>query len=217
MATTPQPPQSYPSPAPPPPRPRSNTLGIILLIVGMIVLLSGLAIWGGIRFLTHSLKVQVNDEGANRKEVSIKTPFGSIEANKNGGVSEAALSLPIYPGARQARDEDSASVSLGFPGSNSLRIVAGKFDTPASFDKVRDFYQNRLTEQDGAFTKTDHINSDTNLDSGDMGNFVGIDNEGKTVFKIKLKDDLRVVALTERDGGTRIELVRVRKGGGEAN
>lgn len=217
MATTPQPPQSYPSPAPPPPRPRSNTLGIILLIVGMIVLLSGLAIWGGIRFLTHSLKVQVNDEGANRKEVSIKTPFGSIEANKNGGVSEAALSLPIYPGARQARDEDSASVSLGFPGSNSLRIVAGKFDTAASFDKVRDFYQNRLTEQDGAFTKTDHINSDTNLDSGDMGNFVGIDNEGKTVFKIKLKDDLRVVALTERDGGTRIELVRVRKGGGEAN
>lgn len=181
----------------------------------MIVLLSGLAIWGGIRFLTHSLKVHVNDEGGNRKEVSIKTPFGSIEANKNGGVSEAALSLPIYPGARQAKDEDSASVSLGFPGSNSFRIVAGKFDTPDSFDKVRDFYQKQLTEQDGTFRKTDHINSDTNLDGGEMGNFIGVDNEGKTVFKIKLKDDMRVVALRERDGGTRIELVRVRKGGGE--
>jgi len=216
MATTPQPPQTFQSPAPPPP-PRSNTVGIILLILGMIVLLSGLAIWGGIRFLTHSLKVQVNDEGGNRKEVSIKTPFGSIEANKNGGVSEAALSLPIYPGARQAKDQDSASVSLGFPGSNSFRIVAGKFDTPDSFDKVRDFYQNRLTAQDGAFTKTDHINSDTNLDSGEIGNFVGVDNEGKTVFKIKLKDDIRVVALKERDGGTRIELVRVGKGGGEPN
>jgi len=215
MATTPQPPQSIQSPAPPPPR--SNTLGIVLLILGMIVLLSGLAIWGGVRFLTHSLKVQVNDEGANRKEVSIKTPFGNIEANKNGGVSEAALSLPIYPGARQARDSDSASVSLGFPGSNSLRIVAGKFDTPDSFDKVRDFYQNRLTAQDGTFTQTDHINSDTNLDGGEMGNFVGLDKEGKTVFKIKLKDDMRVVALRERDGGTRIELVRVRKGGGEPN
>lgn len=216
MATTPQPPQAYQTPAPPPPpRPRSNTVGIILLILGMIVLLSGLAIWGGIRFLTHSLKVHVNDEGGNRKEVSIKTPFGSIEANKNGGVSEAALSLPIYPGARQAKDEDSASVSLGFPGSNSFRIVAGKFDTPDSFDKVRDFYQKQLTEQDGTFRKTDHINSDTNLDGGEMGNFIGVDNEGKTVFKIKLKDDMRVVALRERDGGTRIELVRVRKGGGE--
>lgn len=213
MATTPQPPESFQSAAPPPPR--SNTVGIILLILGMIVLLSGLAIWAGVRFLTHDLKVQVNDEGANRKEVSIKTPFGSVEANKNGGVSEAALRLPIYPGAKQVKDQDSASVSLGFPGSNSFSLAIGKFDTPDSFDKVRDFYQNRLSEQDGPFTKTDHINSDTNLDGGEMGNFVGVDNEGKTVFKIKLKDDMRVVALKESDGGTRIELVRVSKGGSE--
>lgn len=218
MATTPQPPQAFSPPAPPSPPPsRSNTLGIILLILGMIVLLSGLAIWGGIRFLTHGLKVQVNDQGGDRKQVSIKTPFGSIEANKNGAVTETALSLPIYPGAHQARDEDSASVSLGFPGSHALRIAAGKFDTADSFDKVRDFYQNRLTAEDGPFTKTDHVNSDTNLDGGDMGNFVGVDNDGKTVFKVKLKDDLRVVALKERDGGTRIELVRVSKGGGEPN
>jgi hypothetical protein len=186
----------------------------------MIVLLSGLAVWGGIHFLTRSFRVQVHDQGgSDHKQVSIKTPFGSIEANKSGSVSEAALSLPIYPGARQAKDEDSASVSLGFPGSHALRIVAGKFDTADSFEKVRNFYQDRLTAQDGPFTRTNRIDSNTDFDSGDMGNFVGVDDEGKTVFRIKLKDDLRVVAVkVNGEGGTRIELVRVSKGGGdEAN
>ncbi len=212
MATTPQPPQPYPPQAP---SPRSNTVGIILLILGMIVLLAGLAVWGGIRFLTHSVRVTMNDEDGSHKQVSIKTPFGSIEANKNGAVTEAALSLPIYPGAQQAKDEDSASISLGFPNSKALRIVAGKFDTPDSFDKVRDFYQNRLTEQDGPFTRTNRIDSNTDFDSGENGNYVGVDNDGKTVFKIKLKDDLRVVTLRDKGGETRIELVRISKGQGE--
>jgi hypothetical protein len=98
MATNPQPTPSLQSPPPPPPAPRSNAVGIILLILGMIVLLAGLAVWGGIRFLTHNLKVQVNDEGGSHKQVSIKTPFATIEANRNGGVTESALNLPIYPG-----------------------------------------------------------------------------------------------------------------------
>jgi hypothetical protein len=217
MATTPQPSQS-PQPPPVPPAPqRSNTVGIVLLILGMIVLLAGLAVWGGIRFLTHSLKVQISDEGGNHKQVSIKTPFGSIEANKNGGVSEAALNLPIYPGAHQAKDEDSASVRLAIPGADGFSIVAGKFDTPDSFARVRDFYQDRLTAQDGPFTPTDQINSDTDLEGGQTGNFVGVDHDGKTVFKLKLKDDMRIVTLKERDGETRIELVRIRKSGGEGN
>lgn len=215
MAT---PPQSSPPPAAPPRS--SNTLAIILLILGMIVLLAGLAVWGGIRFLTHGVKMHVTGHDGNKKEVTIQTPFGSIEANKKGGVTESALNLPIYPGARQADDAGSASVSLGFPGASGLRIVAGKFDTPDSFEKVRDFYQDRLTTEDGPFTRTDHIESDhggDELDSGEMGNFVGRDHEGKTVFKMKRKGELRVVALQDRSGETRVELVRISKGSGEGN
>jgi hypothetical protein len=95
--------------------------------------------------------------------------------------------------------------------------VAGKFDTPDSFGKVRDFYQDRLTAQDGPLSHTDNINSNTDLDGGDVGNFEGVDHEGKTVFKLKLKDDMRVVTLKGSAGGTRIELVRIRKSGGEGN
>ncbi|HUI44157.1 MAG TPA: hypothetical protein VL523_19500 [Terriglobia bacterium] len=219
MAT---PPQTLPPSGPPPPQPRSgsNAVGIALLVVGLIILLSGLAVWGGLQFLAHGVKVHVNNEGGNSKEVSIKTPFGGLDVHKNAGVSEASLGLPIYPDARQAKDEDSASISLGFPGASGLRIVAGKFDSPDSLEKVRAFYQDRLTGQDGAFQPRDLISSDkvdSGLDSGEMGNFVGPDDHGKTVFKIKRKGDERVVALKSQWDGTRIELVRVSKNGAEAN
>jgi hypothetical protein len=215
MGMVPQPTQSPLPPAPP--RSSSNVLAIALLVLGLIILLSGIALWGGLRFLTRAVKVHVSD-GADRKEVSIKTPFGGIEVNKGAEVTAANLGLPIYPGAKPLTDDGSASVSLGLPGENSLHIVAAKFETSDSFAKVRDFYQNRLTATVGPFTKKGKIDSDHDeLDKGEMGNFFGVDSDGKTVFKIKRQDDERVAALKDEWGSTRIELVRVRKNSGEAN
>ncbi|HEY6292406.1 MAG TPA: hypothetical protein VI455_12725 [Terriglobia bacterium] len=220
MATASQPPQLSQPPLSPPPRSGSNIVAIALLTVGLIVLLSVVAIWGGVRFLERGVRVHVNDLGADRKEVSIKTPFGGIEVNKNGGVSEASLGLPFYPAAKRAQDEDSASVSLAFPGKNGLQIVVGKFDSPDSLDKVRDFYQDRLTAQEGPFTRKAKIESNTDahdLDSGEMGNFWGLGEDGKTIFRMKRKGEERVVALKSESDGTRIELVRIGKSSGEAN
>ena len=218
MATTPQPPQP---PAPPaPPRSASNILAIVLLSVGLLVLLSVVAIWAGVRFLERGIKVHVSDGDESKKEVSISTPFGGLEVHKNSGVNEASLDLPIYPGATPAKDSDSATVSLALGGSNKLRVVAGKFQTPDSLSRVRAFYQGRLSAQDGAFSersKVDSSHDDFDLESGEMGNFVGIDEDGKTVFKIKQKGEVRVVALKSEMEGTRVELVRVGKGGKEAN
>jgi hypothetical protein len=219
MATTaPQPPRPPQPPLPPPPpRQGSNALPIVLLVLGLIILLSGVAIWGGLHFLAHNVKVQVS-QGINSKEVTIKTPFGGMEVNKNIDVTEASLGLPIYPDARPLKDDHSASVSLGLPGEKRLRIVAGKFETSDSLEKVRDFYQNRLTAQDGPFTKEARIDSDHHdLDDKDTGNFMGVDEDGKTVFKLRQKGDERVVALEKRSDGTRIELVRVSKSTEEPN
>ena len=218
MATVPHPPQPPLPPAPP--RSASNIVAIVLLSVGLIVLLSVVAIWAGVRFLERGIKVHVSDGDESKKEVSISTPFGGLQVHKNGGVDEASLGLPIYPGARQVKGEDSASVSLAFGSSNRLRIIAGKFETPDSLAAVRDFYRNHLTAQDGSFIDKGNIDSghdDFDLESGEMGNFVGFDNDGKTVFKIKQKGEVRVVALKSDSGGTRVELVRVGKGSGEAN
>jgi hypothetical protein len=177
------------------------------------------AIVFGLRFLARSVKVNVNGSD-DAKQVSVKTPFGGVEVHKNTGVSEASMRLPIYPGARAAKDEDSASVSLAFGGAQGLHIVVGKFDTADARDRVLNFYQDRLTAQEGPFTPEEKIDFDTanfDLDSGEMGNFVGRDDKGKTVFKIKQPGEERVVVLQERHGGTRIEMVRISKKSDEAN
>ena len=214
----PQPPQAPQPPLPSsPPRQSSNTLAIVLLVLGLIILLSGIAIWGGLHFLVHNVKVQV-DRGENSKEVTIKTPFGGIQVNKNADVTEASLDLPIYPNATPLKDSHSATVSLGLPGDKRLRIVAGKFETGDSLENVRGFYQNRLTAQDGPFTQKAKIDSEHN-DLGDKntGNFMGVDDAGKTVFKMQQKGDVRVVTLEKKSGGTRIELVRVSQVTAEPN
>ena len=219
MASVPQPPVPNPPQPPAPPRSSSNTLAIVLLTLGLLVLLSCLAVVFGLRFLAHGVKVNVNGSD-DTKQVSIKTPFGALEVHQNAGVTEASLGLPIYPGATAAKDEDSASVSLAFGGEHGLRIVAGKFDTPDARDKVRSFYQDRLTAQEGPLTNEVKIDADTSgfdLDDHQTGNFTGTDHSGKTIFKIKRTDDERVIALDSRDGGTRIEMVRISKKSDEAN
>lgn len=219
MATVPpQPPRAPQPPQPPlPPRRSSNALPIVLLILGLIVVLSGLAIWAGLHFIAHNVKVQVS-QGLNSKEVTVKTPFGAMHVNKGAEVTEASLGLPIYPEARPAKGDDSATVSLGLPGKTKLRIVAGKFDSDDSLEKVRDFYQSRLTAENGPFTWEAKIDSDHHdLDDKEMGNFTGLDSDGKTIFKLKGREDERIVALEKRSDGTRIELVRISKSNEEPN
>jgi hypothetical protein len=218
MAMPPQPSVPKGPVAPAPPRSRSNIIAIVLLTLGLVIVLSSLAIVLGLRFLAHGVRVNVKGSD-DTKQVSVKTPFGGLEVHKNAGITEASLGLPIYPGAKAARDEDSASVSLAFGGEHGLRIVAGKFDTSDARDKVRDFYQDRLTVQEGPFTRDEKIDSETgyDFDIDKTGNFVGTDHSGKTIFKIKRSGEERVVALDNRDGGTRIEMVRISKKNDEAN
>jgi hypothetical protein len=190
MGTTPLPPAP---PAPPAaPRSGSNLLGIVLLSLALIVIVSGIAVWTGVRFLAHNLQVHVGQDSGEGGEVSIKTPFGAIEVNKGKDVSEATLGLPLYPGSTQLQDSDSASVSMGLPGDQSLRIVAAKFRTSDSVGKVTAFYRERLGSEVTRFREKDE--------------------GGKTVFEIKHSDLEKVVALKSEGDGTRIELVRVAHG-----
>ena len=133
MATSPQPPRP---PAPPqPPGSRSHFVMIALLLLALIVLVGGIGVWVGLRFLSNAVHVQVDQEGGGKKEVSIKTPLGSLEVNPD--VNEASLGLPIYPGATRLKDHDSATVNIDIADEAKVRVLAGKFETPDSVDKVR--------------------------------------------------------------------------------
>jgi len=213
MATTPQPPRP---PVPPPaPQSGSHVVAIALMVLALIILVSVVALWTGFRIISRSVHLQVNDAGGGRKEVSIKTLFGGIEVNKDKTVSEASLDLPFYPGATSISNHDDASVNMRF-GNQALRIVVAKFQTTDPLDKVKDFYQERLTREVGKFEPKD-IEFDPGRWDNEEGNFIGKDKEGKTVFEIKKHDHERVVALKDNGDGTRIELVRVSHGKEDTN
>ena len=187
MSTIPHPPQP---PAPPvPARPASNSVAIVLLLLALIVVVSGIVVWGGLRYLARGVQVHVN-EARGGKQVSVQTPLGSFEVKKD--VNEAQLGLPIYPGATRLKDEDSATINMNFGGEQGVHVVVAKFETTDDLDKVRRFYQDRV--------------------GGDVTKFTEKNNEGKTVFEIKSKNQERIVTLKSTGGETRIELVRVDHG-----
>lgn len=193
MATFPQPPR--PPMAPQPPRSSSNVVAIVLLGLALIIVVCSIAVWSGFRYLSQQVKVQVEEGGAGKKEVSIKTPLGSLEVRKD--VNEARLGLPLYPGATRLPDRDSATVNIDIAGEENVRVLAAKFETPDPLEKVTDFYRDRLGSEVTKFTQHNR--------------------EGKTVFEIKGGDQERIVALKDFDGKTRIELVHIGYGHVGAN
>lgn len=197
MGATPQPPRAPEPPAPM--RSGSNVVAIVLLILALIIVVCGVTLYTGVRFLSQGVKVQVNkDQAGGEKDVSIKTPVGDFEVHKDAkDITEARLGLPIYPGAQRVADDGSASVSMVFPGQNQMRLAAAKYETPDDFDKVEKFYQDRIGSQVTKFTQHDA--------------------QGKTVFEIKSKDDERIVALKSLMTGTRIEMVHIVHGANQVN
>ncbi len=195
MSTAPQPPRP---PVPPtPPRTSSHLVAIALLVLTLIVLVSGMVVWVGVRFLSRTVQVHLEEGARGQKEVSIKTPVGSFEVAKDKDVDEARLGLPIYPGAKRLKDENSVSLNFELPDKHALRVVIAKFETTDSLDKVKEFYKKRL--------------------GGDVTKFTERTPEGKTVFEIKRDEQEKIVALQSKWSGTQIDLVHVAHGRDSTN
>ena len=193
MATTPQP--ARPPVAPQPPGSSSHVLAIALLILALIVVLGAAGVIVGVRVLSNAVHVNVDRANNGKKAVSIKTPLGSLEVNR--GVNEASLGLPIYPGATAIKETDSGTVNIDIADEAKIRLLAGKFETTDSLDRVVAFYHERLGAQVTSFKEKS--------------------DEGKTVFEMKHDKQTKVVALKNEGGKTLIEMVRVSEGGPEAN
>jgi len=193
MSTAPQSPR--PPAAPPPPRTGSHLLAISLLVLALIIVVSVMTVWIGLRFIARGVRVNVAEAGAGKKEVSIKTPVGSLEVNQD--VNESRLGLPIYPGAQRLKDQGSANVNISIGDEQGVRVVAAKFETADSLEKVTDFYKQRLGAEVTKFTEKNH--------------------EGHTVFEVKRQGQGKIVALHGAGLMTQIELVRVIHGPGETN
>ncbi|MGH9378293.1 MAG: hypothetical protein ACRD1I_05785 [Terriglobia bacterium] len=187
-----------PSPAPPrPPRQASHGVLIALLVLALIVVSAVAALIYGVRIISRNVSVHQYQAAGGSKEVSIKTPVGSIDVNQGQQTDPALLGLPVYPGAQRAVDKDSAQVNMDFPGQQTVGMATAKFQTPDAIERVAAYYRNQLSGQISK-TTTEHYGQ-------------------KIVFEIKRDYMEKVVALKTSGDGTEITLVRVRHGAAEAN
>jgi hypothetical protein len=91
-----------------------------------------------------SITADKKGEGS-KKNVDIQTPFGGLKVRTD--VDPKEIGLPVYAGARRVPDEghdtSSANVTLGVPGFG-LKVIAAKFESDDSSDKVLEFYRKEM-------------------------------------------------------------------------
>jgi hypothetical protein len=126
---------------------------------------------------------------SEKKEILIKTPWGGLEAAATPDPSR--LGLPVYPGARLMKDQesDSLSLDLSVKGKPDVHFLVGKFETADGIEKVRNFYRKRLGKEGTKF-----------IEKAD---------EGGMAFEMKGKSESKFVQLKSTSGGTQIDLVRL--------
>ena len=167
-----------------------HTIGMALVIVGLIIGSAIIMIWIGLRFLVGIRHEQANGKEDAGQVVTIHTPAGPLTVQED--VNRARLGLPIYPGAVRAEALGSATINLPLPNDETLRVWTAKYVTPDSLEQVAKYYDQQL-HQEGVRQQAP-------------------DRAGKTVYEIKQGDEDRIVALETHGDQTWIQLARVVRG-----
>lgn len=180
-----------PQPSEPPGRlSDKQTIGMALIIIGLIIGSAIIMIWIGLRFLVGVHQGQASGEEGAGQELTVKTPAGSLTVQED--VNRARLGLPIYPGAVRAKRSGSATINLQLPNDETLRVWTAKYETPDSIEQVSKFYDQQL-RQEGVRQQA-------------------LAPEGKTVYEIKQGDGDRIVAIERHGDQTWIQLARIVRG-----
>lgn len=166
---------------------RGGVIGSLLLILGILVLITMVAVVAGGLYIAHHVRVTASNTRQG-EAVSIETPFGSVHVRDDNKLDPKRLGVPIYPGAVIRDDQHKlAKVELNFGNEeNSLAIVAGEYSTPDPIEKVREFYRGELPHW-----------------------MVSEGPRGDVHFSFTEGGYKRMVVLTGRDGFTRIALVSI--------
>ncbi|HUZ45263.1 MAG TPA: hypothetical protein VMW54_01370 [Terriglobia bacterium] len=188
MGTSPQPPR-------PPGGLDKHMLATALVLLALIIGSAIIMIWIGLRFLAGNVHVQVRQKEGAKREVTIDTPAGSLQVDKD--VDPAEIDLPIYPGAVRAKTSGSATVNLDLPNDETVRVWSAKFETSDSLEQVSKFYDQQLGRK--------------------VTRYQARNRQGKTVFEIKQGGQDRIVAIGTQGGKTWIQLARVVHGSAEPN
>jgi hypothetical protein len=154
-----------------------------------------------------------------QKKVDISTPFGNLGVNTDVDVKDTGL--PVYPGAQRVtgadNDKDAANVNISVAGIG-LKVVAIKFRSDDSPDKVLAFYRPKMKDFGGKFLECKQEGFVT-YNHGDGSKELTCDNGSRNGTNMELKagtpDRQHIVAVKPIGSGSEFALVYVMKHGKE--
>jgi len=166
----------------------------------------------------------------NNDNVSIGTPFGSMQVKTNDNVNTSGLGITPYPGAQIVKKHDkdgndntgAADVNMSF-GSFHLGVKAVSYTTPDNQEKVLAFYKNDLKrygevlECEGSRTIGAPARTSQGLTCSDGAHVHGhvswnsdedsVSSDSKIELRTGSKQHRHIVAIEPHDGATKIGLV----------
>lgn len=156
---------------------------------------------------------------SGEKKVDISTPFGKLGVNTDVDVKDTGL--PVYPGAQRVlgaeNNRDAANVNISVAGVG-LKVVAIKFRTDDSPDKVIAFYRPKMKDFGGKFLEC-RQNGFVTYGHDNDNKEMRCDNDSNTGTNTELKagtpDRQHIVAVKPIGSGSEFALVYVMKHGKE--
>lgn len=167
------------------------------------------------------------DKATSSKGAEITTPFGTLKArNEDDG---KATGLAVYPGARVLKEKDDdhgGNVVIDTP-AFGLKVVAVKYETDDSPEKVLDFYRNELKQFGHKVLECRPNHESDDVVVGDVHknkreNELTCDKDDKqsgpvTELKVGTEDNQHVVGVEQKGKSTHFALVYVRVHGDRDN
>lgn len=147
-APTPSTPTPTATPTQAAPPQGGNSLKVVLIVVGAVIVIGVLAV-GGLTFvgLHIAKRSRVHQDG---ERVKVETPFGTVESTKDPEQAAKNLGIDIYPGAEVQKDGASSSVF------GNMRTVSANFESSDSVDKVCSFYKARFPNATVSTSEENH-------------------------------------------------------------
>jgi hypothetical protein len=130
------------------PTPHGNTLKPLLIALGIILVIAGVAIAAlTIIGLQIARQTRVRNRDGN---VRIESPFGTVETTNNPVDLGRQLGVDVYPNAQVLRGKV-ANINVA-----GMHTVAAEFETNDPPDKVADFYKSKLPNATVSVSGEDH-------------------------------------------------------------
>ncbi|HUJ23905.1 MAG TPA: hypothetical protein VLX58_20360 [Bryobacteraceae bacterium] len=169
---------------------RARRGGVLAGVLAAFLILAALAVVGAFlagMYLADNIHVEKR-RGANGETVKVETPIGSMRVQEHRRLDPKLIGVPVYPGATREDDQGkAASVDFSIDSAHKeFTLLAAAYSTSDSFDRVKEFYHRELPH----WIISQRSHGSLHMEYSEDG------------FK-------RIVAITERDGRTRIALASV--------